>query len=53
MSGGGLEEIGIPGKEYLRKALTSCSDPLKAISDFQVSLACVITFTSKHTLIFT
>ena len=40
MSGGGLEEIGIPGKEYLRKALTSCSDPLKAISDFQVSLAC-------------
>ncbi|XP_043207189.1 negative elongation factor B-like [Amphibalanus amphitrite] len=35
MSGGGLEEIGIPGKEYLRKALTSCSDPLKAISDFQ------------------
>ena len=38
MSGGGLEEIGIPGKEYLRKALTSCSDPLKAISDFQVNL---------------
>lgn len=34
-SGGGLEEIGIPGKEYLRKALTSCSDPLKAIADFQ------------------
>ena len=36
-SGGfGLEEIGIPGREYLREALTSCTDPLKAIEDFQV-----------------
>jgi len=29
-SGGfGLEEIGIPGRDYLREALTSCQDPLK------------------------
>ena len=36
--GGGLEEIGIPGRDYLREALTSCTDPLKAIEDFQVIL---------------
>eukprot|EP00096_Caligus_rogercresseyi_P011921 TRINITY_DN4840_c0_g1_i1.p1 TRINITY_DN4840_c0_g1~~TRINITY_DN4840_c0_g1_i1.p1 ORF type:complete len:616 (+),score=211.95 TRINITY_DN4840_c0_g1_i1:27-1850(+) len=34
--GFGLEEIGVPGREYLREALTSCTDPLKAIEDFQV-----------------
>jgi len=34
--GFGLEEIGIPGRDYLREALTSCTDPLKAIEDFQV-----------------
>ena len=27
--GFGLEEIGIPGRDYLREALTSCQDPLK------------------------
>merc|ERR1712110_133977 len=32
----GLEEIGIPGRDYLKEALTSCTDPLKAIEDFQV-----------------
>lgn len=31
----GLEEAGIPGKEYLRDSLTNCSDPLRAIEDFQ------------------
>ncbi|XP_054153940.1 negative elongation factor B-like [Oppia nitens] len=31
----GLEEAGIPGKEYLRDSLTNCADPLKAIEDFQ------------------
>ena len=36
MSGFGLEEIGIPGRDYLKEALTSCTDPLKAIEDFQV-----------------
>lgn len=36
MSGFGLEEIGIPGRDYLREALTSCTDPLKAIEDFQI-----------------
>ena len=37
-SGGGfgLEEIGIPGRDFLREALTSCTDPLKAIEDFQI-----------------
>jgi negative elongation factor B len=34
--GFGLEEIGIPGRDYLREALTNCSDPLKAIEEFQV-----------------
>lgn len=34
--GFGLEEIGIPGRDYLREALTSCTDPLKAIEDFQI-----------------
>ncbi|KAJ1525341.1 hypothetical protein ONE63_010160 [Megalurothrips usitatus] len=31
----GLEEIGVPGQNYLRDALTSCTDPLKAIEEFQ------------------
>merc|ERR1719511_206192 len=35
-SGFGLEEIGIPGRDYLKEALTSCTDPLKAIEDFQI-----------------
>jgi len=35
-SGFGLEEIGIPGRDFLREALTSCTDPLKAIEDFQL-----------------
>ena len=37
-SGFGLEEIGIPGRDYLKEALTSCTDPLKAIEDFQVCM---------------
>lgn len=32
----GLESAEIPGPEYLREALTNCSDPLKAIEEFQV-----------------
>ena len=35
-SGFGLEEIGIPGRDYLKEALTRCTDPLKAIEDFQL-----------------
>jgi negative elongation factor B len=31
----GLQEIGIAGREYLKEALTNCSDPLKAIEEFQ------------------
>ena len=31
-----LEELGIPGQNSLRDALTSCEDPLKAIEEFQV-----------------
>lgn len=34
--GTGLEEVNIPGQAYLREALTSCTDPLKAIESFQV-----------------
>lgn len=34
----GLEESGIPGQNFLREALTSCTDPLKAIEEFQVSI---------------
>ncbi|XP_059484966.1 negative elongation factor B [Neocloeon triangulifer] len=38
MSGstGGLEDVGIPGQVFLRDALTSCTDPLKAIESFQM-----------------
>jgi len=35
-SASGLEVLGIPGRDYLREALTSCSDPLQAIEEFQV-----------------
>ncbi|KAK3591465.1 hypothetical protein CHS0354_033464 [Potamilus streckersoni] len=31
----GLEHLGIPGGDYLREALTNCSDPLAAIEEFQ------------------
>ncbi|KAL7640276.1 UNVERIFIED_CONTAM: hypothetical protein RMT77_009690 [Armadillidium vulgare] len=36
MAGFGLEEIGIPGGSYLKESLTHCTDPLKAIEEFQV-----------------
>lgn len=36
MQGTGLEEVGIVGQAYLRDALTSCTDPLLAIEEFQV-----------------
>ena len=32
----GLEEVGIPGPDNLREALTNCTDPLTAIEEFQV-----------------
>ncbi|XP_070532228.1 negative elongation factor B-like [Ptychodera flava] len=32
----GLEEVGIAGSDYLREALTNCTDPLAAIEEFQV-----------------
>lgn len=31
----GLQEIGIPGREYLKETLTNCTDPIKAIEEFQ------------------
>ncbi|XP_044732332.1 negative elongation factor B [Chrysoperla carnea] len=31
-----LEDAGIPGQRFLRDALTSCTDPLKAIEEFQL-----------------
>jgi negative elongation factor B len=36
MPGTGLEDVGVPGQRFLRDALTSCTDPLKAIEEFQV-----------------
>lgn len=38
LPGTGLEDVRIPGQTFLRDALTSCEDPLKAIETFQVSL---------------
>ncbi len=38
MQGTGLEEVGIAGQAYLRDALTSCTDPLQAIEEFQVTI---------------
>lgn len=35
-AGTGLEDVNIPGQAYLRDALNSCTDPLKAIETFQV-----------------
>lgn len=37
LPGTGLEDVRIPGQTFLRDALTSCTDPLKAIETFQVS----------------
>ncbi|XP_046733960.1 negative elongation factor B isoform X1 [Diprion similis] len=34
--GTGLEDLGVPGQVFLRDALTSCTDPLKAIEEFQL-----------------
>ncbi|PSN42595.1 hypothetical protein C0J52_08709 [Blattella germanica] len=36
LQGTGLEDVGVPGQSYLRDALTSCTDPLKAIEEFQL-----------------
>ncbi|KAJ2948523.1 hypothetical protein O0L34_g7774 [Tuta absoluta] len=36
LPGTGLEEVGVPGQSFLRDALTSCTDPLKAIEEFQL-----------------
>ncbi|TDG48440.1 hypothetical protein AWZ03_005185 [Drosophila navojoa] len=35
-TGTGLEDVNIPGQAFLREALTSCTDPLKAIESFQL-----------------
>jgi len=35
-NGTGLEDVNIPGQAFLREALTSCTDPLKAIESFQL-----------------
>jgi len=34
----GLEEVGVPGPDHLREALTNCTDPLAAIEEFQVRI---------------
>lgn len=33
-----LEAVNFNGPSYLKHALTSCTDPLKAIEEFQVKL---------------
>lgn len=38
LPGTGLEDVRIPGQTFLRDALTSCTDPLKAIETFQVNI---------------
>lgn len=42
LPGTGLEDVRIPGQTFLRDALTSCTDPLKAIETFQVILTHMI-----------
>ncbi|XP_077293732.1 negative elongation factor B [Arctopsyche grandis] len=37
LPGTGLEDVGVPGQTFLRDALTSCTDPLKAIEEFQLA----------------
>ncbi|CAK1551475.1 unnamed protein product [Leptosia nina] len=34
--GTGLDDVSVPGQHFLRDALTSCTDPLKAIEEFQL-----------------
>lgn len=36
-AGTGLEDVNVPGQSFLQDALTSCTDPLKAIETFQVN----------------
>lgn len=47
--GTGLEEVNVPGQNYLRDALTSCTDPLKAIETFQVGFCTFIFLFTTHT----
>ena len=51
-TGTGLEEVNIPGQAYLREALTSCTDPLKAIESFQVLKSINILKKSENIYIF-
>lgn len=39
----GLEQVGIPGSEHLREALTNCTDPREAIETFQVTTFLMLT----------
>ena len=48
----GLEEVGIPGSDHLREALTNCTDPLAAIEEFQVVFSFVGAFTYLHARLF-
>uniref|UniRef100_U5EZ47 Putative negative elongation factor b n=1 Tax=Corethrella appendiculata TaxID=1370023 RepID=U5EZ47_9DIPT len=34
--GTGLEEVNVPGQAYLRESLTSCTNPMKTIENFQL-----------------
>lgn len=51
LPGNGLEELGIPGQNYLRESLTSCTDPLKAIEEFQVPRCYLLKYILKLIMI--
>lgn len=48
LTGTGLEDVRIPGQTFLRDALTSCTDPLKAIETFQVRFLDLIYLNAFH-----
>lgn len=43
----GLPELGISNGEDLKETLTNCTDPLKAIDQFQVTVILVTVFNSQ------
>lgn len=50
----GLPELGISNGEDLKETLTNCTDPLKAIDQFQVTVILVTVFLiHKLVLVFT
>lgn len=52
LPGTGLEDVRIPGQTFLRDALTSCTDPLKAIETFQVNIRNRLTYSLRFLNLF-